>query len=99
WRRVVRVPGEIAEQSLGLVAGAERNAMVARREIEERKHADTRHHVAATRAVGVGLVGQEAVNRGGDIDGPRFDAERVNHELRVRETLRARSPVGKTQSD
>ena len=45
-RRIVGVPGEVAEEPLGLVAGAERQRAMRRGEIEQRDHAGARHDVA-----------------------------------------------------
>src|SRR5687767_10535170 len=45
-RRVVRMPGEIAEQPLGLVAGTERQSLVGRGEVEQGDHAGPGHDVA-----------------------------------------------------
>jgi len=49
------VPGEVAEQPLGLVSGADRDRVMLCGQIEERDHAHPRHNVAASRGVGVRL--------------------------------------------
>jgi hypothetical protein len=67
---------------------------VPRRQVEEHDHARAGHHVAAPRAVGVGLVGEVAVDGGGDVDGAGVEAEGVDDELRVGERLGARGAVG-----
>ena len=78
-RRVVGVPGEVAEQPLGLVAGAERERAVGRGEIEQRDHAGARHDVAeAARARVRRRWRQLAVHGGADVDrrAPRSRARR-----------------------
>ena len=70
-RRVVGVPGEVAQQPLGLVAGAEREGPFGRGEIEERDHAGPGHDVAQP----AGLVsaadgGSQPVHRRGDVHRP-----------------------------
>src|SRR5581483_9731026 len=69
WRRIVGVPGEVAEQALRLVARAQWNAAVFRREVEQRDHAHARHDVAAPAAFGIRLVAEIAIDGRADIDG------------------------------
>src|SRR5258708_563190 len=55
-RRVVGMPGEIAEQTLGLVPRTDRQSAMFRGKIEEGDHPRSRHCVAQSAAIGVGLV-------------------------------------------
>ena len=91
--RVVRMPGEIPEQPLGLVAGTKRQSLVFGREIEQRDHSHSRHHVTTACRIGIGLVAQVAVDGGADVDGSALDPERVDHELGVLEALLARRAI------
>src|SRR5436190_7039952 len=63
WR-VVGVPGEIAEQPLGLVPRSERNAAVLRGEIEQRDHAHSRHDVSSASTLRIRLVAEISVDTG-----------------------------------
>src|SRR6266571_2167147 len=70
-RRVVGVPGEVAEQPLRLVAGPDRQRFVLGRQVEQHDHALARHHVAAARGIGIPVLlhlGEIAVHRRGDVD-------------------------------
>ena len=96
------MPREVAEQPFRLVARSDRQGLVLRREIEQHDHALACHHVAAARGIGTPVflhLGQVAVHRRGDIDRQRLDAELVDHELRVLQTLGGRRLVGHPDAD
>ena len=96
------MPREVAEQPFRLVARSDRQGLVLRREIEQHDHALACHHVAAARGIGTPVflhLGQVAVHRRGDIDRQRLDAELVDHELRVLQTLGGRRLVRHAHAD
>src|SRR5690606_31151553 len=68
-RRVVRMPGEVAHETLRLVAGAQRKGQVTRGQVEQRDHAHARHHVPTPAIISVRLLLQVAVHRGSDVHG------------------------------
>jgi len=80
------VPSEIAHQSFGLITGADRERAQAFGLIEERDHACSRHDVAPPTGVSFGRELQVALDSSRDVDRERFDAERIDNELRVGET-------------
>src|SRR5665213_3441931 len=87
------MPGEVAEETFGLVAGANGKRMVLRREIEQHYHAHARHYIAAPRCIGVWLARKIPVNGGGDVDGSFSDSKCVDHQLRMLHRLRAASAI------
>src|SRR5207247_10705030 len=62
-------------------------------------NARARQHVAARGAVAVALLLEVTVHRGRDVYGERLNAEQVDHELRVLETLGARGAVRHPHTD
>ena len=93
------MPGEVAEQPLRLVAGAEGERLVLGREIEQHDHALARHDVAFARSIGVACLPQVPVHRIADIHGDGGDPELIDHQLRVLHALRARRAIRHTRAD
>ena len=99
-RRVIRVPGKIAEQPLGLVAGAKREGGQRRGQIEQRYHPHPRHDVAPPSRGGIIADGRvEAVDPAGDVHRSDFDSQLVGHHLGVLQALVARGPVRHADAD
>ena len=99
WRRIIGMPGEVPKQPLRFVAGTDRKGVILRRLIEQHDHSLARHHVSATRGIGVFFVRQVAVDGGRDVDRPPLDAELVDDELRVSERVGARGPIRHSHCD
>src|SRR5687768_2731565 len=88
------MPGEVTEEALRLVAGAQWQCAKRGGQIEERDHAHPRHDIAeASERHWVADRGGDAVDAGADVDGPHLDAERLRDQLGVREALGRRRAV------
>src|SRR5438105_1659192 len=98
-RRVVGVPGEVAEQAFALVPGAERQSTVLGRQVEQHDHALPRHHVAAARGIGIAHLREIAVYGGGDVHGDRLNPQLVYDQLGMLQALRGRRLVRHPHTD
>ncbi len=92
-RRVVGMPGEVAEETLGLVAGAERNPAERSGQIEQCDHPHPGHDVAEPAGRGRIELSDQTIHTLADIDGTRRQAEGIDHQLRIAQAGRARGPV------
>ncbi len=88
------MPGEVPEQSLGLVAGPDREGRQLRGLVEQDDHPLAGHHVAAPRRVRLGFMFRQ-VSIGGcrDFDRARVNPELFGHEAGVLRALRVRGAV------
>ena len=98
-RRVVAVPGEVAEQPLRLVARAEGQGLEFGGEVEEHDHALARHHIAQPVRVAVTDLLDEPVDGRGNVDRERGDTELVDDELRVFQAFRTGGAIGHPDAD
>src|SRR5690349_11035070 len=94
------MPGEVPEEALGLVTGAQGKCPQRSREIEQGNHAGSRHDVPQPRGVDTVADGPgESINRLGDIYGATGDAERVDDQLSMLQALGVRGSIGHTYAE
>ncbi len=93
-RRVVGVPGEVAEQPLGFVAGADRQGVQLLRVVEQDDHAHARHHIALAAPVHLRVEPCVAVDRVADVHRGAAQPKLVDHQLGVFQAFFARGPIG-----
>jgi len=99
-RRVVGVPGEVAEQTLALVSGPDRKRAELRRLIEEHDHPAPGAHVAQPARRHIQLIRVPiAIDHRRNVDRALLDTEVPNDPLSVFQALRRRCLVRQPKCD